>query len=212
MADLGRLKKSRTAHRNVLFGLITKAENFSKEGPGEGQDVDVNTTLKLVKAKEDVISKINEKIWDAVDEKDIETEIEECSSFEEKVMHRLAKLTEYLEEKKMKKAPVTLEGKKDSDSDSGYLMRETPGVKLQKIVIKKFSGDPVAWKQFEEIFNATVHSNSKLTDIEKFSYLKGYLCGTAEKCIEGLPLTNENYKEAWTLLVERFGNPQLIIA
>ena len=86
------------------------------------------------------------------------------------------------------------------------------GVKLQKINVKKFSGDPVAWQEFEEIFNATVHQNPNLTDVEKFSYLKGYLIGPADKCIEGLPLSNENYNEARTLLRERFGNPQLIVA
>ena len=51
-----------------------------------------------------------------------------------------------------------------------------------------------------------------LAAVEKCSYLKGYLTGPAEKCIEKLPLTNENYEEALTLLRERFGNPQLIIA
>ena len=45
-----------------------------------------------------------------------------------------------------------------------------------------------------------------LSEIENFSYLKGYLAGTAEKCIEGLTLTNETYREALILLKERFGN------
>ena len=58
---------------------------------------------------------------------------------------------------------------------------------------------------------ATVHKNSQLSNIEKFSYLKGYLGGEAEKCVEGITLTEENYEEALKVLKERFGNPQLTI-
>ena len=50
-----------------------------------------------------------------------------------------------------------------------------------------------------------------MTDIDKFSYLKGYLSGATDKCIEGVTLTIENYKEALALLRERCVNPQLII-
>ena len=75
--------------------------------------------------------------------------------------------------------------------------RDTTGVKLPKICIKKFCGDPTVWQQFHETFEATVHRNERISDIEKFSYLKGYLTGAAEKCIEGLSLSNDNYKQAY---------------
>ena len=48
--------------------------------------------------------------------------------------------------------------------------------------------------------------------VEKFTYLRGHLQGTAFQAIEGFPLTSENYKHAWELLKERYGNPQLIIS
>ena len=49
--------------------------------------------------------------------------------------------------------------------------------------IKKFMGDPTALQQVDEAFDATVHKNENLCDIENFSYLKGYLGGAAEKCL-----------------------------
>ena len=42
--------------------------------------------------------------------------------------------------------------------------------------------------------------------------MRGYLQGTDFQATEGFPLTNENYKHAWELLKERYGNPQLIIS
>ena len=73
-------------------------------------------------------------------------------------------------------------------------------------------GDPLTWTTFIETFTAAVDSQDSLTAIEKFTYLKGQLEGTAADCIQGFSLTIKNYEEAKQLLEERFGNPQVIIS
>ena len=40
--------------------------------------------------------------------------------------------------------------------------------------------------------------------------MPGYFEGTSLQAIDGFSLTNENYHNAWNLLQERYGNPQLI--
>ena len=77
---------------------------------------------------------------------------------------------------------------------------------------KCFTAIQTLGQQFYETFEATIHENVTLSNIEKFSYLKGYLGGATEKCIDGIPLTNDNYDSALNLLKERFANPQLMIA
>ena len=57
-----------------------------------------------------------------------------------------------------------------------------------------------------------VHQNENFSDIERFTYLKGYLFGEAARCIEGLTLSEVNYNEAITLLKNRFGNRKLVIS
>lgn len=84
------------------------------------------------------------------------------------------------------------------------------GVKLPKLTLKKFCGDPLCWQQFYDSFEAAVNMNDSISDVEKFTYLRSYVEGEAEKCIEGISLTNKNYKHALKLLSERYGNPQLI--
>ena len=86
------------------------------------------------------------------------------------------------------------------------------GVKLPKLTLKSFDGDAINWKTFIESFDAAVDSKEHLSNIEKFKYLKGYLKNSALQCIEGFPLTNENYTEAMRVLKERYGNPQLIVS
>ena len=84
-------------------------------------------------------------------------------------------------------------------------------VKLPKLFINKFSGDPSKWNSFWDTFEASVHNNSFLAPIDKFNYLKSYMEGAAAESIEGLSLTNANYEEAITILKSRFGNKQQII-
>lgn len=55
-----------------------------------------------------------------------------------------------------------------------------------------------------------MHSNSEL-EIQKFSYLKSLMEGTAQEVIQGLSLTAEGYHEAVEILSKRFGNKQKII-
>ena len=84
-------------------------------------------------------------------------------------------------------------------------------VKLPKLEMLSYSGDKLKWKEFWDSFEATVHKNTKLSPIEKFSYLKGKLSGEAQSTISGLTLSNENYEVAIKLLKERFGDVQSVV-
>ena len=50
-----------------------------------------------------------------------------------------------------------------------------------------------------------------MDDVLKFSYLKSYLRDQALSAVSGLTLTSANYKTALDILVNRFGNKQLLI-
>ena len=56
-----------------------------------------------------------------------------------------------------------------------------------------------------------MHNNSKLINVDKFSYLRSLLEGPAAAAIAGLTLTNENYEKAKEIPKDRFGNKQVII-
>lgn len=163
--------------------------------------------LKTIKSKEEVITKTCDEILALVDEDQMEEDIEESTIFDVTLSKHLTEIEVFLLKhdvvKKETKPIVTENGPIDS--------RVKMGVRLPKIFIKTFTGEPTSWQQFHDTFLATVHKNSQLSNIEKFSYLKGYLGGEAEKCVEGITVTEENYEEALKVLKERFGNPQLTI-
>ena len=60
--------------------------------------------------------------------------------------------------------------------------------------------------EFWDTFEATVHHNPALSDIEKLNYLNSKLIGKAKDAVSGILLSNDNYSVAINLLKERFGH------
>lgn len=85
-------------------------------------------------------------------------------------------------------------------------------IKLPKLELKKFNGDPLQWKSFVDSFDCAIQNNESLSSVEKMTYLTNLLSGSAEQTISGLSLCNENYEIALKLLHERYGDPQVIVS
>ena len=83
-------------------------------------------------------------------------------------------------------------------------------VRLPKLTLPTFSGDPLDWQSFWDTFAASVHSNTSLSGVQKFQYLRGQLTGAAARYIAGLTATNQHYTHAVELLRQRFGQPHKI--
>lgn len=77
--------------------------------------------------------------------------------------------------------------------------------------LQTFDGNVQQWQEFWDIFEASVHQQD-LPPVVKFSYLKGTLKGTAAAAISGISVNNDNYDTALSLLKEKFGRPEKIIA
>ena len=84
--------------------------------------------------------------------------------------------------------------------------------KLPKIELPVFKGDPLKWQGFWDQFQTSIHNNERITDIDRFNFLKRYLGGEALDSVQGLNLNSENYKEAIDLLTDRYGNEQILIS
>ena len=76
--------------------------------------------------------------------------------------------------------------------------------KLPKIELKKFDSNVLAWQEFWDAFNSTIHQNEILQRPDKFTYLRSQLVGWANESIARLDLTNDNYDVAIKLLKEQY--------
>ncbi len=82
--------------------------------------------------------------------------------------------------------------------------------RLPKLEIKKFSGRIHECQEFWDSFRSAIHNNASLSDVDKFSYLRGLIDGPAKATIAGFALTAENYTSAVEHLTRRFGKPVAI--
>ena len=84
--------------------------------------------------------------------------------------------------------------------------------RLPKLTLPTFSGNPLAWLTFWDSFQAAIHLNPNLSGVQKFNYLKAQLQGNAARTIDGIPLCDQNYLHAVTLLQDRFRQTHKLVA
>lgn len=84
-------------------------------------------------------------------------------------------------------------------------------VKLPEINIQTFTGIPSEWQAFFEIFTALITKNTRLSDSERFIYLKGLLKNEPLNLINNLQLTGDNFKIAIEILEKRYSNKLAVI-
>ena len=83
--------------------------------------------------------------------------------------------------------------------------------RLPKLTLPTFNGEPLQWETFWDSFDAAVNSNTGLSDVQKFNYLRAQVHGDATRVIAGFPLTDSNYAHFVALLRERFGQTYKLV-
>ena len=82
---------------------------------------------------------------------------------------------------------------------------------LPKLEMPSFNGDALRWSEFWDSFEANVDKTLALSNIEKLSYLNSKLHGEAKQAVSGIPLSNDNYQVAKTILKDRFGKSKSVV-
>ncbi|XP_026467838.1 uncharacterized protein LOC113371424 [Ctenocephalides felis] len=99
----------------------------------------------------------------------------------------------------------------DIPKNSIRVSNSSVDVKLPDIVLPTFSGEFSEWTAFIDLYNSLIHTNTKLSDVQKLHYLKGALTGSASNIISSSKLSNENYTVAYNLILKTYDNKFLII-
>ena len=81
---------------------------------------------------------------------------------------------------------------------------------LPNLMLAEFSGDPLEWPEWSQLFQATVHA-ANMDDSVKMNHLKTMVTGKAKEAIARLGYTAERYNVAWKVLVRKFGKPQMVV-
>ena len=191
----------RKGHRAYVTKTLKKVEDLLKDY-SEVSASRVMTYRKSLVEKIEVLSGFDELIIGMTEEADIEEEMLKCDDIKDNIQEMIFRIDMQLV-KESKPTPMPSFFPTTNESKSA---------KLPKLSLPVFTGNPIEYQSFWDSFEASVHGDSKLDDVVKFSYLKSVLRGQALSAISGLSLTSENYVEAVDILKKRYGNKQLLIS
>ena len=207
-ANLTTKRKIPTGHRTHTTKTIAKAKAKQViESFDENQISVLRSYQDVLHEKLELLPKLDEDILQGTKDDDLEKEIEDSGDFKRNIKECILQIENVLFTQQASESSTSGVATPNTSVNQPYPSR----VKLPKLHLNKFNGDPTCWQQFWESFNCAVHENTVLNSIDKFNYLLGLLENTALQAISGLSLGGDNYIEAVKILQDRFGNKQLII-
>ena len=83
-------------------------------------------------------------------------------------------------------------------------------IKVPKMVLKKFSGNPLDWLESSGQFIATIEE-SGYADSVKTNFLKTLITGKTKAAIEGIGCSSQTYHVAWQTLAQDFRKDALLV-
>ncbi|XP_035233803.1 uncharacterized protein LOC118205622 [Stegodyphus dumicola] len=203
------LKKRRTVVRSMTTKLINNCKEYLQET--EHDLCILNENIDLLDSKYNSLKELDKQIQELIEATEYESEFETCEVYSEKIISMKSKLTFMLKENRKPEIPVSNTIGNIVNNDISNISVSHSKIKLPKLSINKFNGDPVNWLSFWNQFDNAIHQNSDLTDTDKFNYLISFLSGAACNAVSGFALSSENYFAAIELLKTRFGRTDLII-
>ena len=194
--------KSRKLQQNMVATYIGKCKEIYENFDEQKHYTLLVTYENSIKRKLERAEEIHDEIMDVLDDEEQMLQMEEeFSEFRINGENELLILQRFIAEK----------NKNSTEQASVTSSRTGRNLKLPKLTIKPFDGNPLNWRTFHDTFMCSIDSNLELSNVEKMSYLINLLEGTAEQTVKGFSLSNDNYKLALEKLNERFGDEQIII-
>ena len=173
-----------------------------------------NLSTKLTR-----LETLNTDIVELTPEAQLEEEIGRADEYSEKIWRTLLLVSKALKSPSPTRDPPRVPSPRDTTRDTDPPIGDPHGgatakskVKLPKISLPHFKGNPMYWTTFWDSYESAVHLNIALSDVDKFNYLRSLLERSAYDAIAGLTLSSANYDEAIEILKKRFGNKQIIIS
>jgi hypothetical protein len=158
----------------------------------------------LIRAKS--VSKLRQEFLDALDayhELELEADPDFVPNYAP--LNSIDELVDYINAN-----AALLESKKQTTKPKAV---ENPPsvVRLPKLELKHFSGEPLEWVSFINLYDSSIHKNASLNAVTKFQYLLSAVSGEPLNLIKSLPISDANYTVAYDLLKDRYHSPRRLV-
>ena len=219
MAEVGKLKQVRNGHRTTAKKKVNTAKELMQNYDPANLELHGKLKAICITLKEiiETVKEIDGQILDKTEEDSaINKEIEETTDFKEYIQECIIMIDLTTKKGEVEKPDAATGNQNTSppvqNNQSESQVSKEASIKLPKIQLQDFYGNPLDYPAFWDAFESTIDANPQLSPVNKFNYLKGMLKGQAEAAISGLKITADNYKIALDILQSRFGNTDVIIS
>ena len=201
MAD--RELRAKTRERTRLKLMAEKeSEDALGLDEGTGGQLTILSSIERLQEYRKNFAELSRHIQLQIEDDTIfDQECDDASAFDSKLVNDIAHL----------KALAKLGHDTSHDLSFRSLGRSSTSVKLPKLEIDAFDGNPLKWQSFWDGYYPIVHDNADLSDIEKFQYLRRYLKGDPNRLANSYRLTSVNYDVEIAELQERYSQPQIVV-
>ena len=211
MEGIAKLNVLKRTHQSHLGRAINSLEEELNDENGHG--VDPTSLRKYVESVDLKFQKVEEdsnKLLEAYKTEDeIEKEITELDSLQEKVTNVKVRAIEALDAIKEIKEDEKRNGLVEEMIPPMYREDRPRTPKLPDLQIETFKGDLEKYPEFMDAFTATIDNNTKLDAVDKFRYLRMYLEDVKEddgpkSLIKGFSMTADNYQLSLQIIKETY--------
>ena len=174
----------------------------------------------ILREKLDTLKSLDSKILELVeDENEKEYEVSEASESTDEMLFASIQLWNLCRLiRRSLQPPSTSTGNISLSPQSVLLLNVATAAlnveirpKLPKLERKRFSGRPTEWQVFINCFDSAVHSNPKLSNIDKMNYLRALIEVQTQRQLKGSHWPRKT-KPTREILEQRYGNKQSIIS
>ncbi|XP_067041143.1 uncharacterized protein [Acropora muricata] len=178
---------------------------ISELSEAENNKVKVKIRIERLSEHRGAYVQLRDRIISLLADEEIENELCCWREFLGEIDQALDAAHEYLNE----------ECHSEEQSSKGSVHKDShqsSNLKLPRIELPKFSGDVLKFQNFWDQFEAAVHDNADLPNVQKFTYLRSVLNGNALQTTEGFEVTGANYQPAVECLKHRYGRRRVVIS
>ena len=151
--QLKKLKKKRGGHKAFITKIIKESEGLLANADLEGDELEklkneLETNLQVLKEKSSIIKEIDDQILELVEENDTDVEIAEAGDYNRGIVKATVAITRWQK------------GNNENHSSSSRNSNPHSNVKLQRINLDHYNGDPLTFQSFWDSFESAVHNNA----------------------------------------------------
>lgn len=173
------------------------------------QVIELEQRINHAKSLINEFNDIQLKIDMAVDDENLEKQMEERIAFESSFFSVMSQAENVL---LIHRKPSDLHTDKNPMSEHSFSHNtNTQGVKLPTIKIPTFAGKYDNWLEFRDTYLSLIHENDAISDIQKYHYLRASLVNSAAQVIRSIEFSASNYPVAWDTVFNRYNNTRLLI-